>query len=138
MRISDKRGIDGTERKYKAFPEQVSMEAKTLLIMQDIAKGETYNTISKKYAKEWGLSETTIRNTITEVLKYMRSEETKQNIISMNMERLDNIISSSMKQFDNKNAIKAIDTQNKMCGAYVEKVEIDADNEINLIFDIGE
>ena len=56
----------------------------------------------------------------------------------MNMERLDNIIAESMKEGDKRSAIKAIDTQNKLAGGYEEKVKLETDADINLIFDIGE
>ena len=68
----------------------------------------------------------------------MRSDTAKENLISMNMQRLDTIITDSMKESDRKNAIKAIDTQNKLAGGYTEKVQIEGDTEINLNFEIGE
>ena len=68
----------------------------------------------------------------------MKSDETKETLIAMNMERLDNIIEESMKEGDKRSAIKAIDTQNKLAGGYEDKVKLETDGDINLIFDIGE
>jgi peptidyl-tRNA hydrolase len=111
-------------------------EARQHLILQEIAKGTKYTAMVDKFSKEWGLGRTTVEAAIMDALSFMRSEATKENLISMNTERLENIISDSMQEGDNKVAIKAIDTQNKLLGAYEEKVKIDGDSEINLIFDL--
>lgn len=112
--------------------------AKRHLIIEEIAKGERYINIIHKFSQEWGLSERTVRMQVEDAIGYMKSESTKETLIAMNMERLDNIIADSMKEGDKKNAIKAIDTQNKLAGGYEEKVKLDTDGDINLIFDIGE
>lgn len=106
--------------------------------MEAIAKGERFNSIIKRFTEEWGLSWKTVELYVCDTIAYMRSEEVKDALIAMNMERLDNIIETSIKEGDSKNAIKAIDTQNKLAGGYTEKVKIENDSEINLIFDIGE
>lgn len=111
------------------------MEARQHLILEEIAKGSKYTELVKKFSKEWGLSKVTVELAINDALKFMRSETTKDTLISMNTERLENIISDSMQEGDNKIAIKAIDTQNKLIGAYEEKVKIDGDSEITLTFD---
>lgn len=85
---------------------------------------------------EWGLSFKAIAKYIDDAIAFMRADETKESIVALNMQRLDNIISDSMQNGDSKNAIKAIDTQNKLAGGYTEKVKLDADGEINLVFDI--
>lgn len=118
--------------------EYLPTEAKRYLIISDIAKGERYSDIVRKYVKEWDLSTKTVQMAVDEAIKYMRSDETKETLIAMNMERLDGIIADSLKDSDRRNAIKAIDTQNKLAGGYTEKVKIEGDSEINLVFDIGE
>ena len=112
--------------------------AKRHLIIEAIAKGERYISIIQRFSKEWNLSEKTIRLLIDDAISYMKSEETKETLVAMNMERLDNIIEDSMKEGDKRSAIKAIDTQNKLAGGYEEKVKLETDGDINLIFDIGE
>lgn len=114
------------------------MEARRHLILEYIAKGMRYNQIIEKCASDWKLSPITVELYVNDALAYMRSDSTKDSLISMNMERLDNIITDSMKDDDRKNAIKAIDTQNKLIGGYEEKIKLDSDNEINLVFEIGE
>ena len=118
--------------------KEIKADARRYLVMSDIAKGMGYTEIIKKYEKEWELSPKTIELILNETIAFMRSETAKENLISMNMQRLDTIITDSMKDSDRKNAIKAIDTQNKLAGGYTEKVQIEGDTEINLNFEIGE
>lgn len=132
MKTEDNRGIKGRNRK---FPRQINLEAKRYLIVSDIASGMTYMDIVRKYEKEWGLSHGSVMNIVNDCVEYMRSEKAKDTLVSINMQRLENIIADSMQEGDRKNAIKAIDTQNKLVGGYEEKVKIDADSEINLVFD---
>lgn len=115
----------------------LSLEARRFLIINDIAKGERYTNILKKYMEEWNLGSTSVENYISDAMEFMRSETTKNNLISMNMERLDDIITDSMKDGDRRSAIKAIDTQNKLAGGYTEKVQIEGDSEITLNFDLN-
>lgn len=118
--------------------KEIKADARRYLVMADIAKGIGYTEIIKKYEKEWELSPKTIELILNETIAFMRSDTAKENLISMNMQRLDTIITDSMKESDRKNAIKAIDTQNKLAGGYTEKVQIEGDTEINLNFEIGE
>ena len=118
--------------------EYLATEAKRHLIISEIAKGTRYTDIIKKFTDEWGLSYKTIEMAVDDAIKFMRAESTKETLIAMNMQRLDSIIADSMQEGDKKNAIKAIDTQNKLAGGYTEKVKIEGDSEINLVFDIGE
>ena len=118
--------------------KEIKGDARRYLVMSDIAKGMGYTEIIKKYEKEWELSPKTIELILNETIAFMRSDTAKENLISMNMQRLDTIITDSMKDSDRKNAIKAIDTQNKLAGGYTEKVQIEGDTEINLNFEIGE
>lgn len=125
-------------KKMKNNKEYLSTEAKRHLIICEIAKGTRYTDVVKKFMEEWNLSRKTVEMAVDDAVKFMRSESTKETIIAMNMQRLDSIISDSMQEGDKKNAIKAIDTQNKLAGGYTEKVKIEGDSEINLVFDIGE
>ena len=118
--------------------KEIKADARRYLVMADIAKGMGYTEIIKKYEKEWELSPKTIELILNETIAFMRSDTAKENLISMNMQRLDTIITDSMRESDRKNAIKAIDTQNKLAGGYTEKVQIEGDTEINLNFEIGE
>jgi len=129
----DCRGVRITN---KPFPQQISGDAKRYLIIQDIAKGMTYHDMVDKYVEEWGLGLKSVQNIINDTIAYMRSDEAKETLISMNTARLENIITDSMQDGDRKNAVKAIDIQNKMSGAYTEKVKIEGDTEINLNFDL--
>lgn len=124
----------GTQITNRPFPTQITMDAKRYLIINDIARGMTYMDIVKKYVDEWGLGLKSVQSIVNDTIDFMRSEETKDSLIASNMMRLETIISDSMKEKDRKNAIKAIDTQNKLAGGYEQKVKIEGDSEINLNF----
>lgn len=114
----------------------MKLDARRVLILRAMAQGETYNQMINHFSEEWDLSIATTKGFINDTLRYMRSEETKETLVAMNMERLDNIISDSIKDKDRKNAIKAIDTQNKLAGGYEDKVKIESDEEVKLIFKV--
>lgn len=91
-----------------------------------------------KFSEEWGLSRKTVEFAISDALKFMRDEATKETLIAMNMERLDNIISDSMSEKDRKSAIKGIEVQSKLAGGFEEKIKLEGDSTINLDFGLGE
>lgn len=122
------------EKKTKAV--NMKLDARRTLILTEVAKGTRYTDMVEKFSNEWNLAKSTTVELISETLKYMRSQATKDNLIAMNMERLDSIISDSIKDKDRKSAIKAIDTQNKLAGGYEEKIKLETDTEVNLIFDV--
>lgn len=114
--------------------KKLDFEAKRFKISFDIANGVKYTDIVERYAKEWGISVVTVQRYIADAISWLSSADAKASLQSMNISRLENIIKDSMDAKDRKNAIKAIDAQNKMIGAYTEKVEIDSDTDINLVF----
>lgn len=120
------------------MPKPIKKEVKQHLILEEIAKGSTYVNMVKKFSEEWGLSHRTVECEINDAIKFIKSQTTKDNLVAMNMQRLDAIISDSMEDQDRKNAIKAIDVQNKLAGGYVENVKIESDSDITFTFDIGE
>jgi len=112
------------------------LEARRHLIMEAIAKGERYCDIIKRFSEEWGMSDCTVRNAVQEALAFMRSDDTKAALIAMNMQRLDTLATDAMKDKDRKNAIRAIDVQNRLAGGYEDKVKLETDTDINLVFEI--
>lgn len=124
-----------TRDEEKALP--MKLEARRNLILSAMASGMSYVSMVNKFSDEWGLSRKTVELAIQETIKFMRSEETKDTLISLNAGRLDSLIEDSMKTGDRSSAIKAIDTQNKMCGAYTEKIKIDSDQNIVIDFGLG-
>ena len=115
----------------------MKLEARRNLILQAMASGMSYISMVNKFTDEWGLGRKTVELAIQDTLKFLRSEETKETLIAMNNGRLDSIIEDSMKTGDRSSAIKAIDTQNRMCGAYTEKVRLESDNTITIDFGLG-
>lgn len=102
-----------------------------------MASGMSYISMINKFTDEWGLGRKTVELAIQDTLKFLRSEETKETLIAMNNGRLDSIIEDSMKTGDRSSAIKAIDTQNRMCGAYTEKIKLEGDSTITIDFGLG-
>lgn len=125
------------KQKDELGSKAISMEARRHLIISDIAKGMRYTDILHKYMKEWNLGQKSLELYIHDAIEFMRSDTAKENLIAMNMQRLDDIYTESRTEGDRKSAVKAIDTQNKMIGAYTEKVQIEGDTEITLNFDLG-
>lgn len=125
------------QEKREVGRKPIELEARRYLIIADIAKGMKYTDILRKYMAEWNLGEKSLEMYIHDAIAFMRSDTAKESLIAMNMERLDGIITDSMKDGDRKNAIKAIDTQNKLAGGYEEKVRLEGDSEIVLNFDLG-
>lgn len=112
------------------------LDARRYIIIDAAAKGMTYSDMIKRFMDEWHMKRSTVEMAIQDALKYMRSPEAKETIAAMNMARLDTIISDSMSDKDRKNAVRAIDVQNKLAGGYEEKVKIEDDSTINLVFEV--
>lgn len=125
-------------KKQKKFPKQLSLESKRFLIIDMISKGMKYTDIMKACMTKWGLREKTVEKYISDAIDFMQSEDTMNALKSANIQRLDDLFEKSKKSGDTKNAIRAIDTQNKMIGAYEEKVKIESDNEIQFVFNVNE
>lgn len=90
--------------------------------------------IMKKYGKAWGVTSYTMQNYIIEATQCLYDDSMKESLKNINMLRLDQIFSDAMHTSDRKSAIKAIDTQNKMIGAYEQKVVVDTENTIDVNF----
>lgn len=125
-------------KKQKKFPKQLSLESKRFLIIDMISKGMKYTDIMKACMTKWGLREKTVEKYISDAIDFMQSEDTMNALKSANIQRLDDLFQQSKKSGDTKNAIRAIDTQNKMIGAYEEKVKIESDSEIQFVFNVNE
>lgn len=115
----------------------MKLAARRNLILQAMASGMSYVSMIGKFSEEWGLSRKTVELAIQDTLKFLRSEETKETLISLNQGRLDSIIEDSMKTGDRSSAIKAIDVANKMNGAYTEKIKLENDSTITIDFGLG-
>jgi len=123
-------------KKPRASAVPMRLEARRHLIMEAIATGERYVDMVRRFSTAWNLSEGTVEQAIKEALAFMRSESTKENLVAMNLQRLDAIATDSMKDKDRKNAIRAIDVQNRLAGGYEDKVRLEGDSEINLVFEL--
>lgn len=88
----------------------------------------------EKLKTEWGVSERCAKMYITDAFKFV--VENREDLVNQNLLRLDGIVEQSMKEKNYKDAVRAIDTQNKMLGAYTEKIEISGDDEITLNFNL--
>lgn len=116
----------------KAPKEKVKWEVKKALILNELAVGTAYKNICKKYSELWGVTEATMKTYIREAVADMYSEDETAALIAINKARLDAITEDSLKDDDRKNAIKAIDIQNKMLGAYESKIKVTPTDDINI------
>ena len=114
---------------------KAKMEARRHLIFEEVAKGKTYPEILAKYSEEWHLAPATLRTYISESLSYMSSGDYKEDMKNINIARLDQLYSEAIAEGDRKNALKAIDIQQKSIGAYEQKVNITSDEPIVFQFD---
>ena len=67
-------------------------------------------------------------------MEYLRSDQAVENLKNINLQRLDNLYKESANDGDRKNALKAIDLQNKTLGVYEEKVEVTTNEPVEFVF----
>lgn len=115
----------------------LKIEARRNLILQAIAGGDSYMSMVRKFTEEWGLGRKTIELAISDAIKWIRDEETKQTLVDLNMARLDSIVEDSMKSGDRSSALKGIDLLNKAAGGYTEKIKLESESSIVLDFGLG-
>ena len=112
------------------FEKGITLNARAMLIANDVANGVTYRQIVSKYMNEWGVSYNYMHSIITESLNLFKSEELYKNIRDINLERLTDIYKQARTQGDLDTAIKAVDKINKTAGVYDDKpvVAVQADD----------
>ena len=112
------------------FEKGITLNARAMLIANDVANGVTYRQIVSKYMNEWGVSYNYMHSIITESLNLFKSEEIYKNIRDINLERLTDIYQQARTQGDLDTAIKAVDKLNKTAGVYDDKpvVAVQADD----------
>lgn len=110
-------------------------DARRILILEALAKGLSLRQVIDKFTKEWNISEKNVIQYIKKSIEYVNTNEYKDMVKSINIERLDKLFSDLVKDGDKKTAIKAIDTQNKLIGAYEDKVNISSD-EVSFTFNV--
>ena len=118
----------------RPMPVKLKAEVKTRLILEDIASGESYSDMLTKFSTMWGCTPQTVACYIRDAMDYLHSDEAIQNLKDLNIQRLDNLYRECAADGDVKNALKAIDLQNKTIGVYEEKVELKTDEPVEFIF----
>ena len=126
--------IDNSKNLNKQASPKIKWEVKKQLILQEIAKGSTYADICNKFKDEWNCTYNTMQNYIKEASNELYNEDVKETMKQINLMRLDSAYAESIKDGDKKTAIKAIDIQNKMLGAYEQKVQLDTNRDIDVTF----
>ena len=115
-------------------PVKLRKEIKTRLILEDIAQGVCYSDLIQKYQEQWKCSTKTVECYIRDAMEYLRSDQAVENLKNINLQRLDNLYKESANDGDRKNALKAIDLQNKTLGVYEEKVEVTTNEPVEFVF----
>lgn len=102
------------------FNKELSLNARSFTIANEIASGLSYRQIVAKYMKEWNVSYNFMRNAINEAIEMFSDETIYKNLKAINNERLSDIYSDARMQGKLAEAIKAVDTMNKLNGLYNE------------------
>lgn len=102
------------------FNKELSTNARSFVIANEISNGLSYRQIVSKYMKEWNVSYNYMRNAINEAIEMFADESIYKNLKQINNERLNNIYAEARVQCKLTDALKAIDTMNKLNGLYNE------------------
>lgn len=123
--------LEGTSSKFTKTKFDLSYrEDWTKDLMQIIERliinGYNRGTIMNALIAELGISSPNARHLFTKVESkiYKNGIERKNSMLSKNIIRLEHIYNTSIQNGNIQNAIKAIDCLNKLCGLYVNNVEI--------------
>lgn len=121
------------------FDKSIQINARAMMIADEIAKGTKYRQIVSKYMNEWGVSYNYMHSIITESINLFKSEEIWKNIRDINLDRLTDIYQKAMSREDLDVAIKAIDKINKTSGVYdTEKPTVQVQTEdSNIVITFG-
>lgn len=121
------------------FDKSIQINARAMIIADEISKGTKYRQIVSKYMNEWGVSYNYMHSIITESINMFKSEEIWKNIRDINLDRLTEIYQKAMDMQDLDTAIKAVDKINKTSGVYdTEKpvVQVQAEDS-NVVITFG-
>lgn len=113
--------------------KKLQKESKKQIILEEVAKGTKLYKLINKLSEEWGISENSARLYIKDTLREIETD--REDLISLNLHRLDSIIGDSMEEKDRKNAINGIREMNKMLGVG-EKIEVSTNDDIVLTFNV--
>lgn len=99
------------------------------MIMDSIRKGWSKNRIYEHYCELWNIDRQMCYKYLHDVLIKLSDQYEKKadEVVNVQLERIENIIEESLKSGDRKTALSAIDLENKLHSLYVEKQEIKAD-----------
>lgn len=121
---------------YHRQAQYMEQEAKVKLILEQFAQGKPMKYVVDYVREVLGCSISTAQTEVEFALQYLKDDKTIDSMVSANKERLESIISKAMENGQDRVAIKAIDTQNKMLGAYEEKVKVESDVDVTFEFNI--
>lgn len=103
------------------FDKSIQINARAMIIADEIANGTKYRQIVSKYMNQWGVSYNYMHSIITESINLFKSEDIWKNIRDINLDRLTDIYQKAMAREDLDVAIKAVDKINKTSGVYDEQ-----------------
>ena len=121
----------------KKLERKRTKEARIWCIINDICKGFNNLSLTRKYKDEWGVSQTTMTNLITEAYERMKigDEEYLNELRQINIKRLEEIANTALNQGDTSSALKAIDLVNKTAGNICStKIELGGNTSFKYIF----
>lgn len=117
------------DNKYRQYDVEFKDEQTVDLVdrIEDLLiGGYKQNTIAREMVIQFGFS----RYNASMVVKYAFNHivrngiQRKEKMLEKNLARLEHLYGECMKNNDRKTAISTIDTMNKLCGLYKEKIEV--------------
>lgn len=113
---------------YRPNPQAIQGWKAMRRVMDLVAMGLDDNEIVEKTAEEFGSSKQTMSQYLKAAVCALddRNKDWKNRIIEQNYARLDVIIKECYEKGKHKEALQAIDLQNKLAGVYEQRLKIDS------------
>lgn len=121
------------------FDSNITLQARAMIIADEIAKGTLYRQLVSKYMKEWGVSYNYMHSIITESINMFNNEAIYKKLKDINIDRLTDIYAEAREKKDLDVAIKAVDKLNKTAGIYdTEKTQVQVQtDDSNIVITFG-
>lgn len=125
---------DGTKSLSKSKLRCASAKKDVLRLLQ---MGEHCEDITVALMDKYGYTQRSAEDIIKKANADMAAKYEKyaNKVANQNIKRLNNIIEEAYDDNDLKTALSAIDTLNKTCGVYTQKLEVSTPDKISITFD---
>lgn len=125
--------------RIKKTINKAEVNERIYIVSKDLINMENTQDIKRKYADVWGCSHTNVNWYIQKAYE-MIEESTQRNIdklVSRQTSTLQKIANDAITNNDRANAIKAVDTINRLMNLYVDKQEINVTTDAPITVSFG-